>query len=379
MVINTKQVRERTFGKVTPDWVIKRVMPVIENAIKKWEIGITKNVKNTSLFNFQSSQYNASYGNYYQGSNIFLLSLWKHSFDYIHDGWIAMGKGSKNLYYSSLNDKPIKVKTKSRAVPVIYSDKRFTDEGKKILVENKLKPTIKVWEVKKNYPEIWELVKGKTFYFERWHYLFSVENFDNLLGTKNETLLKTPKNHNESIENKETLKLDTKNDEKFIDDITINMENKPNIKFGLHKVSNYKPLQDLISIRPSNEMLDFEYFYETLVHELIHSTGHESRTSRHKNQLNFTKGHEERSTEELVAELGMFMSLDRIDEKTKIHTYHNDLKTEKYFDKKQVHNNVGQYLKSWLSQDNTKAKKIEKLMIASEFADQSERYIFDPK
>jgi len=59
------------------------------------------------------------------------------------------------------------------------------------------------------------------------------------------------------------------------------------------------------------------------------------------------------------------MSLDRVKD--------NDL------DKKQIYNNVGQYLKSWLSQDNTKAKKIEKLMIASELADQGERYIFDPK
>ena len=361
MVINTKQVRERTFSKGVPNFVVKKAMPVIENAVEKWEIGITDNVKSTRLFSYQSSQYNATYGNYYQGSNIFMLSLWKHSFDYIHDGWVSQGKATSNLYNSSLNDKPIKVKTGTRAVPVIYSDKRFTDEGKKILVENKLKPTIKVWEVKKNYPEIWELVKSKTFYYERWHYLFSVENFDNLLGTENETLLKTPKNHNESIENKETLKLDTKNDEKFIEDITINMENKPNIKFGLHKVSSYRPYDDLIKIRPSNEMLNFEYFYETLVH----STGHESRTSRHKNQLNFTKGHEERSTEELVAELGMFMSLDRV--------------SDTDIDKKQIHNNVGHYLKSWLSKESDEAKKIEKLMIASELADQGERYIFDPK
>ena len=61
----------------------------------------------------------------------------------------------------------------------------------------------------------------------------------------------------------------------------------------------------------------------------------------------------------------MFMSLDRV--------------SDTDIDKKQIHNNVGQYLKSWLEQDNTKAKKIEKLMIASELADQGERYIFDPK
>ncbi len=141
------------------------------------------------------------------------------------------------------------------------------------------------------------------------------------------------------------------------------MENKPKVKFGLHRVSSYSPLMDIIKIRPSNEMLNFSYFYETLVHELIHSTGFTDRENRHS-KLNYTN-HDSRSTEELVAELGMFMSLDRVKD--------NDL------DKKQIYNNVGQYLKSWLSQDNTKAKKIEKLMIASELADQGERYIFDPK
>jgi hypothetical protein len=365
MVVNTKQIREKTFSKGIPDFVVKKALPIIEKTIEKWEIGITDNVQNPRLFSYESSQYNAIYGNYYKGSNIFMLSLWKHAYDYTHDGWIPSGKSTSKLYKSSLNDDPIKIKTGTRAVPVIFSEQRFTDKGKKILVQNNLKPLIKVWEVKNNYPEIWKLVKNETFYYERWWNLFNVENFDNLLGTENEKILKTPKNHKESIENKETLKLDTKNDEKFIDDITINMDNKPKIKFGLHRVSNYRPYDDLISIRPSNEMLDFEFFYETLVHELVHSTGHADRTERHKKKLNFASGHNERSTEELVAELGMFMSLDRVNDK--------DL------DKKLIHNNVGQYLKSWLSQDNTPKKKVEKLMVASELADQGERYIFDPK
>ena len=43
-------------------------------------------------------------------------------------------------------------------------------------------------------------------------------------------------------------------------------------------------------------------------------------------------------------------------------------KKNKYFDKKQIHNNVGHYLKSWLSKESDEAKKIEKLIIKLDFS-----------
>ena len=352
MVINTKQIKEKSFTKGTPDFVTNKVYPIIENAINKWEIGITDNVKK---FSFHSNQYNALWGTYYKGSNIFGLSLWKNSYDFNHDGWIPQTQTSK-LYKQG-----IPLKKGSVAIPILFANWRFSNSAIEIIKSNGLNPSINVWKVKNEYPKIWVQVKDSIFYTERWWNSFNVECFDNLLGTDNEKILKTPKNYIPTDKKKE-IKLDTKNDEKFIDNITVNMENKPNIKFGLHKVSNYVPSIDRINVRPSNEMLNFEFFYETLVHELIHSTGHEDRESRHK-KLNYLE-HDKRSTEELVAELGMFMSLDRV--------------SNKDLNKEQIYNNVGNYLKSWLSQDNTKAKKIEKLMIASDLADRGERYIFDP-
>jgi len=354
MVINTKQIKEKRFTKGVPDFATNKIYPIIENAIKKWEIGITNNVQR---FGFHSNQYNAIWGTYYKGSNIFGLSLWKHSYDFNHDGWIPQTQVTK-LY----KQHKITLKKGSVAIPILFANWKFTTSGQEIIKKHNLKPSINVWKVKNEYPKIWELVKDRLFYTERWWNSFNVECFDNLLGTENEKLLKTPKDYTPTNE-KPKVRLVTKNDEKFINEITINMENKPKVKFGLHRVSSYSPLMDIIKIRPSNEMLNFSYFYETLVHELIHSTGFTDRENRHS-KLNYTN-HDSRSTEELVAELGMFMSLDRVKD--------NDL------DKKQIYNNVGQYLKSWLSQDNTKAKKIEKLMIASELADQGERYIFDPK
>ena len=360
MVVNTKQIKEKRFSKGVPDFASKKMYPLIEKAIDDWQIGITDKVDN-KVFSFHSNQYNAIWGNYYRGSNNFTLSLWKHHYNFDHDAWIPQTQIPK-LY----KEHRIILKKGSVAIPILFANWKFTKEGQEILKNNKLKPTLSITVVKREYPKVWELVKNKIWFTEKWWNSFNVECFDNLLGTENEKLIKTPKNHESSEIVKSSdklLKLDTENDEKFIDDITINMESKPNIKFGLHRVSSYSPLMDTIKIRPSNEMLNFSYFYETVVHELIHSTGHTNREDRH-NKLNYTN-HESRSTEELVAELGMFMSLDRVSD--------NDL------DKKQIYNNVGNYLKSWLGHDNTKAKKIEKLMIASELSDYAERYIFDPK
>ena len=354
MVVNTKQIKEKSFTKGIPDFATNKIYPIIEDAIEKWEIGITNNVER---FGFHSNQYNAIWGTHYKGSNIFSLSLWKHSFDFNHDGWIPQTQTSK-LY----KEYKITVKQGSVAIPILFANWKFTTEGQEILKKNKLNPSTNVWKVKNDYPKIWVKVKDQIFYAERWWNSFNVECFDNLLGTKNEKLLKTPKDYTPTNE-KPKVRLVTKNDKKFIDEITINMDNKPKVKFGLHKVSSYNTLTDTVKIRPSNEMLSFEFFYETLVHELVHSTGNSERTERHS-KLNYLN-HDERSTEELVAELGMFMSLSRVND--------SDL------DKKSIYNNVGQYLKSWLSQDNTKAKKIEKLMIASELSDYAERYIFDPK
>ena len=110
-----------------------------------------------------------------------------------------------------------------------------------------------------------------------------------------------------------------------------------------------------------------QLYYATLLHEITHWTSHKDRCDRQYKEKYFEnfKSNETYAFEELVAELGMFMSLDRV--------------SDKDLDKKQIYNNVGNYLKSWLSHDNTKAKKIEKLMIASELSDYAERYIFDPK
>lgn len=67
----------------------------------------------------------------------------------------------------------------------------------------------------------------------------------------------------------------------------------------------YSPVLDEIHIVPRERFKDNSHFYGTVAHEIVHSTGHESRLNR---QLQ-TKDKEQYAREELVAELAtMFMA-----------------------------------------------------------------------
>jgi len=64
----------------------------------------------------------------------------------------------------------------------------------------------------------------------------------------------------------------------------------------------YAPVGDYIGIPPINRFVTQDAYYEALFHELIHSTGHESRLNRCISDKRPTK--EEYSREEMIAEMG---------------------------------------------------------------------------
>lgn len=66
----------------------------------------------------------------------------------------------------------------------------------------------------------------------------------------------------------------------------------------------YLPEKDLIRIPELGSFESIDAYYATLFHELIHSTGHESRLNRNGVMGSIHFGSEEYSREELVAELG---------------------------------------------------------------------------
>ncbi len=81
------------------------------------------------------------------------------------------------------------------------------------------------------------------------------------------------------------------------------MPNRPPIK---HKENRayYQPFHDFINMPKMSAFIDSESYYDTLFHELIHSTGHKSRLDRKELPFMKSLGADAYSLEELIAEIG---------------------------------------------------------------------------
>lgn len=89
----------------------------------------------------------------------------------------------------------------------------------------------------------------------------------------------------------------------FCDEVVEKMPNRPKIQFKW-KEAYYQPDKDLINMPKSNSFETIEEYYGVLFHELIHSTGHESRLNRKEVIEKIVFGSESYSLEELTAEMG---------------------------------------------------------------------------
>ena len=83
------------------------------------------------------------------------------------------------------------------------------------------------------------------------------------------------------------------------------MPNRPTIRQGAGAC--YIPRLDTVEIPPRDCFQTIEGYYSTLFHELVHSTGHESRLNRKGIMDVIRLGSEDYSKEELVAEMGAAM------------------------------------------------------------------------
>jgi len=82
------------------------------------------------------------------------------------------------------------------------------------------------------------------------------------------------------------------------------MPNKPRMEHG-RSISAYSSAKDVIFMPDMESFQEAEEYYSTLFHEMIHSTGHESRLNRFREENdNHMFGSETYSKEELVAEMG---------------------------------------------------------------------------
>lgn len=87
------------------------------------------------------------------------------------------------------------------------------------------------------------------------------------------------------------------------DEVITGMPNKPDIRH-LDNEAYYQPIEDYINMPDIEYFKQSEAYYATLFHELVHSTGHESRLDRKGITEPTNYGSDLYSTEELIAELG---------------------------------------------------------------------------
>ena len=86
------------------------------------------------------------------------------------------------------------------------------------------------------------------------------------------------------------------------------MPNKPVIKHDHPSYAYYLPSKDEVHIGTVRGFKTSEAYHATLFHELIHSTGHETRLAR---ELQPSANKEKYSREELIAECGPQLSFAR--------------------------------------------------------------------
>jgi len=89
---------------------------------------------------------------------------------------------------------------------------------------------------------------------------------------------------------------------KICEDIVANMPKKPKVYHKEHR-AYYNPVLDYVNMPRLKSFESSEAYYDTLFHELVHSTAHESRLNR-KDSEEVKSGKEAYSFEELVAEIG---------------------------------------------------------------------------
>jgi antirestriction protein ArdC len=87
--------------------------------------------------------------------------------------------------------------------------------------------------------------------------------------------------------------------------IVENMPNRPRLQIDDVPSAYYSPAQDYVHMTTRERCVSDERYYETMFHELSHSTGHPSRLNREKDMGGWHRfGSTTYAAEELVAEMG---------------------------------------------------------------------------
>jgi len=239
----------------------------------------------------------------YLGRNAFMLAMLS-----MHSDPRFIGKGTAKKHGASVED--LKNLKNAKSYMVVFTNMYpINQETKKRIPEDWIKENPAEWQrLKDNNQVFWK----RTLPQYRW--VYNVEDIPSLeLAPLPE--MKLPNEHFTPSE--------------MFTNIIEEMDNAPKIVHNNGDRNFYRKSEDTIVLVDPRRYPDENEYYSTAFHELVHSTGHETRCDR-PNVGHSLFGSEQYAKEELVAELGAMMLCQMLGIKT-------------------TTNNSKEYLRNWLS------------------------------
>lgn len=179
------------------------------------------------------------------------------------------GQPNEWLTFKQIRDKKLSLNAGSKGVPIVYYGKTNS---------------IKIVRDEEGNEE----EKKVNRWFLKTYYVFNIADTDydiSLLETKEEKVIDIDENCSKIIkdyvEREKVTYIETESDRAF-----------------------YSPLTDSVTVPSIKQYKETGEFYATNFHELVHSTGHQSRLDRFSDDKMVAFGSETYSKEELVAEIG---------------------------------------------------------------------------
>ena len=200
-------------------------------------------------------------GKAYKGINMILMNNTVHNIPYF-------------LSFKQAKELGGTIKKGAKAEQVLYFKLTFKDDNGKVLSQ----------ETASQYKKAGRVVK--VLRFLKYFNVFNIADVEGIFFSIPEVELKD----NEQIEK--------------CDQLVMNMPNPPKFETTNTDRAFYAPASDLINMPSIKQFENSAEYYSTLFHEMIHSTGHQSRLDRKGISQLVQKAKNEYSKEELIAEMG---------------------------------------------------------------------------
>ena len=273
------------------EYAIKLATKALNENNLYWEKGWIPNIDEQPT-NFHSKRI-------YNGLNEFILGMTGALNGYKTNYWMTYNQVLKTLGYSK----------KNRYAPLLDKNGKDTGLKKSDLITGEAVP-VEHWKmlygkIKNNKlvsisrKEYYDIKNGtdldakdslrSKLVFNTCHWVYNIE----------QTTIKPPKPKKKAEKSKSKIKR--------AEEVVAQYKNPPKIKIQSSNRAYYVPSKDLVVCPKFSQFKEASEFYGTLFHELIHSTGHESRCDRKEGMKNVGMGSHEYSYEELVAEIGSTM------------------------------------------------------------------------